>query len=103
MKRLLLALFLMGCPPEPDDPPANAQWKTVLEPQLDRALLSVWGTGNDVFAVGGPLGNGQPSLALRYDGRQWRELSPGGTETFWWVNGTSANDVWMVGESGRIA
>jgi len=103
MKRLLLAAMFLGCSSEPADPPGPPQWKTVLEPQLDRALLSVWGTGNDVFAVGGSLGNGLPSLALRYDGKQWRELSPGGTETFWWVNGTSASDVWMVGENGRIA
>jgi hypothetical protein len=103
MKRALVYVLLAGCSSDPPDPPATPQWKTVLEPQLDRALLSVWGTGSDVFAVGGSLGNGLPSLALRYDGKTWRELNPGGTETFWWVNGTSSTDVWMVGEKGRIA
>ena len=103
MKRLAAFALLLGCSSDPPEQPTNAQWKTVLEPQLDRALLSVWGTGNEVFAVGGSLGNGLPTLALRYDGKLWRELNPGGTETFWWVNGTSANDVWMVGEKGRIA
>jgi hypothetical protein len=102
MKRLAVLILLLGCssPPPPEPAP---QWKTVLESQLDRALLSVWGSGRDVFAVGGSLGNGLPSLALRYDGTLWHELSPGGTETFWWENGTSPNDVWMVGEKGRIA
>jgi hypothetical protein len=81
-----------------------ARWQTVLEPQLDRAVLSVWGAGsNAVFVVGGSLGNGLPALAMQYDGHDFRDLSPGGTETFWWVNGTSATDVWMVGTDGRIA
>jgi hypothetical protein len=71
---------------------------------LDRAVLSVWGSGpDDVFAVGGPLGNGQETLALHFDGEAWKELHPGGTETFWWVGGTGPSDVWMVGEQGRIA
>ncbi len=103
MKRALVFALLVGCSSDPPEPPPSPQWRTVLEPTLDRAVLSVWGTRGDVFAVGGSLGNGLPTLALRYDGRDWRELRPGGTETFWWVNGTSASDVWMVGEKGRIA
>jgi hypothetical protein len=102
-----LMTALSGCPsPEPPQPEGEAAWSLVLdEEDLDRALLSVWGTGpSDVFAVGGPLGNtGRESLALHFDGTAWRELSPGGEETFWWVNGTSSSDVWMVGEKGRIS
>lgn len=81
------------------------EWRVVLE-NLDGALLSVWsppGT-KDVFAVGGPLGNsGFEALVLRYDGARWNRLPAGGASSFWWVAGTSATDVWMVGEKGRIA
>jgi hypothetical protein len=104
-----LACFPMafGCspPPDPDPPPPEPPaWQVVLDGStLDRAVLSVWGTSpSDVFAVGGPLGNGQETLAIHYDGSSWTELHPGGTETYWWVSGSSSNDVWMVGENGRI-
>ena len=94
-----------GCPrSDPPTPIGPARWATVLDKQLDRAVLSVWGTsGHDVFAVGGALGNGGETLALHFDGAQWRELHAGGAETFWWVNGSSASDVWMTGTHGRIA
>lgn len=87
--------------PDPPDPPA---WQVVFDKStLDRAVLSIWGSGPaDVFAVGGPLGNGQETLIIHYDGQSWRELHPGGTETYWWVGGSGPSDVWMVGEKGRI-
>jgi hypothetical protein len=98
------ALVLPGCsdpgPPSDDGP---AAWSVVLdEGDLDRAVLSIWGTApDDVFAVGGPLGNtGRERLALHYDGAQWRELPSPGEETLWWVSGSGPNDVWMVGEHG---
>jgi hypothetical protein len=70
---------------------------------LTPALLGAWGTSaTDVFAVGGPRGNLTPSAVLHYDGARWTDLHAGGTETFWWVSGTSDTDVWVVGESGRI-
>jgi len=100
-------LTIPGCPDETDPPPAGPPaWQVVLDKEdLDRALLSVWGSGpDDVFVVGGPLGNsGFETLALRYDGAAWRDLAPGGDETFWWVGGSGPDDVWMVGERGRIA
>jgi hypothetical protein len=83
----------------------KAGWQVVLDKgDLDRAVLSVWGTGpSDVYAVGGPLGNsGFETLAVHFDGAQWKELKPGGTETYWWVSGSGADDVWMVGEKGRL-
>jgi photosystem II stability/assembly factor-like uncharacterized protein len=53
--------------------------------------------------VGGPLGNtGFESLVVRFDGSAWRRVRPGGAESYWWVHGTSAGDVWLVGEKGRI-
>jgi hypothetical protein len=70
---------------------------------LTPTLLCVWGTApDDVFTVGGPLGNGGATAMLHYDGSAWKDLSPGGTETLWWTNGTSDRDVWAVGENGRI-
>jgi hypothetical protein len=64
----------------------------------------VGGRARDVFVVGGPLGNeGFETLAMRWDGEAWHDLQAHGKETFWWVSGTSATDVWMVGTEGRIA
>jgi hypothetical protein len=64
----------------------------------------VWGIQpNDVFTVGGSLGNGGATTMLHYDGTGWTSLAPSGTETFWWTHGTSGTDVWAVGEKGRIA
>lgn len=70
---------------------------------LDGSLLSIWGTSSkDVWTVGGSLGNGLDALVLRFDGAAWTRLRPGGQETYWWVHGTGASDVWLVGEKGRI-
>jgi len=79
------------------------EWKPVLE-HLDGALLSIWGTSeHDVWTVGGPLGNsGFDSLVMRFDGAVWKRSATGGNETYWWVHGTGPNDVWLVGEKGRI-
>jgi hypothetical protein len=105
--------LLVGCPSDalPDAgteagvPTAKAEWRVVLE-NLDGALLSVWGPGGssrEIFAVGGPLGNtGFSPLVLRYDGTRWNRLAPGGSDSFWWVTGTASDDVWLVGEKGRI-
>ena len=107
---LLIALGLAAsCGPahsaKEDSTLPAASWHTVAEgKEVGGALLSVWGTdANHVVAVGGPRGNAPlPSLALEWDGHAWKRLSPGGTETYWWVGGSGADDVWMVGEQGRI-
>jgi hypothetical protein len=79
-----------------------AAWHVVLH-DLTPTLLCLWGTAHDdVFAVGGPRGNGTPAAVLHYDGSAWKDLSPGGTDTFWWAHGTGSHDVWAVGENGRI-
>jgi hypothetical protein len=103
------AVVLMGCPqdscPAADAEPGPPGWETILdETDLDGAVLSVWGASpTEVFVAGGPLGNTGPSaLARRWDGCRWTDLAPGGPETFWWVSGSSASDVWFVGEKGRI-
>ena len=82
-----------------------AAWQVVLDQgDLDGVVLSAWGSGpGDVYAVGGPLGNsGVESLVVHFDGESFRRLTPGGAETYWWVGGSGADDVWMVGEEGRI-
>jgi hypothetical protein len=102
---LIAALALaISCSPSSGSPDAGPpSWHVVLH-DLTPTLLSVWGlSSTDVFAVGGPRGNGNPSAVLHYDGTSWTDLHAGGTETFWWVAGTSDTDVWMVGENGRIA
>jgi hypothetical protein len=101
-------LFLVPCSSFPlaactaSAPSAPSSWHVVLSNQQG-TLLCVWGTApNDVFTVGGALGNGSPTVMLHYDGSAWHDLAPGGTETFWWTHGTSDHDVWAVGENGRI-
>jgi len=100
-----VALGAIGChtPAPPPGPPA---WQTVFDDTtLGGAVLSAWGTGpEDVYVVGGPLGDsGYPAVAVHYDGSAWTRLSPGGTSSFWWVSGSGAEDVWMVGENGRMS
>jgi hypothetical protein len=92
-----------GLPDGGDGAAATPEWTPVLE-HLDGALLAVWGTSeHDVWTVGGPLGNsGFESLVMRFDGSAWHRMKPGGTDTYWWLHGTSQSDVWMVGEKGRI-
>lgn len=86
--------------PQEAGPPA---WQVVLH-DLTPTLLSAWGTApDDVYAVGGPLGNGTATTVLHYDGTSWSDMHAGGTDTFWWVNGTSDSDIWFVGTSGRIS
>ncbi|MBL8739572.1 MAG: hypothetical protein JNK04_00715, partial [Myxococcales bacterium] len=74
------------------------------EDTLDRSLLAVWGASStDLYAVGGPLRNeGFEALALHFDGDAWRELPVGGSDSYWWVHGSSATDVFFVGEAGRV-
>lgn len=110
---LAITALLSGCPspetcpvPGDDVEPGAPAWEVILgEDELDGVVLSVWGPGpNEVFVAGGPLGNkGHSAVARKYECGQWKDLSPGGPETFWWVTGSSATDVWFVGEEGRIA
>lgn len=108
---LAASSLLVGCPEETDGTGGGGEvqsepaWQVIFdEGALDRALLSVWGTSSkSVYVAGGPLGNsGFDALAMRYDGDRWRDLKPGGAASFWWVHGTADDDVWFVGESGRI-
>ncbi|MFO0757775.1 MAG: hypothetical protein U0359_14870 [Byssovorax sp.] len=80
-------------------------WQTVEnDVSLGAAALAAWGTGpSDVYVVGGPLGDpGGASLALHFDGERWTKMPVSGADSFWWVTGSSKDDVWMVGEKGRV-
>lgn len=113
MKRMTLlvslSLVLGGgmCPSTttgtPESGPPGPAWHTALEGDVvGGALLSVWGASpTDVWAVGGALGNGGENVVLRFNGTQLTRVHPGGTHTWWWVAGSSASNVWMVGEHGQ--
>lgn len=113
MRRALSAAFVLllaGCPADPPADPTPidagpdggaAAWSVVAS-SLDGALLSVWGpSADDVWAVGGALGNGGPPTVVRASGTTVTPLATTGTETYWWVHGSGASDVWLVGEKGR--
>lgn len=122
MKRAVigaLLIGLVGCPSEPPGPTGGSAgsggttgstggtpvWSTIFSgKELGGAVLSAWGSGpNDVYVVGGPLGNsGFEAVVVHWGGAKWERLTPGGAASFWWVAGTGPKDVWMVGEKGRI-
>lgn len=112
MKRLLggavMAMAMMGqqCPPGQKDggAPGEPAWQVVAEgTAVGGAVLSVWGaSAQDVFLVGGSLGNGGESVVWHHDGTALQRLHPGGTETYWWVSGWDGTHVYMVGEHGRV-
>lgn len=84
--------------------PSGPAWQSVYSAtDLGGAVLSAWGSSpEDVYLVGGPLGNGGTAVVAHYGKAGWKKLNPGGEDSYWWVTGTGANDLWMVGEKGRI-
>jgi hypothetical protein len=98
----------LGC--GPDSPSGTGggsgtpAWHVVYDGKtLGGAVLSVWGAApDDVYVVGGPLGNGGAAVARHFNGVSWTDLAPGGADSFWWVTGSGPKDVWMVGEKGRM-
>jgi hypothetical protein len=95
-----VALTSGACPAPEED----AAWSVVFEgADLDRVVLSAWGQSiDDLYAVGGGLGNGRGGLVLHYDGAVWTELATGSTETFWWTWQSGPDDVTFVGEGGAL-
>ena len=68
---------------------------------LDDFVLSVWGPGpDDVFFVGGNGVAGR-ALLLHYNGPTWTRTTGVSDQVLWWVFGTTATDVWAVGENGE--
>lgn len=103
MKRLaFLLLLLAACTGDPAPVTTPPAWRAVLEHQPG-ALLSVWGTSaTDVWSVGGSLGDPGGADVVHFDGATWTPRAAGGTASFWWVHGVAGDDVWLVGEKGRI-
>jgi hypothetical protein len=101
VKATALAVLATACSATDPEP----AWSTVFD-ELDRVALSVWSMrADDVYVVGGGLGiPDSTSLALHWDGDQWRDLAPEEDRTLWWVTGApgAATDVWMVGEDAVV-
>lgn len=95
MRRALCGVLLLAaCPSAP------RKW-TLLGDGLDRVPLCAWGPARgDVWLGGGGVGAGPGALLLHWDGHELAEVATGRAETIWWVHGTSAKDVWAVGERG---
>ncbi|MEZ4338424.1 MAG: hypothetical protein R3B82_17520 [Sandaracinaceae bacterium] len=84
----------------------GSTWTSVTSP-TDQDLWGIWGAApNDVWAVGGSarLADGVPTL-LHYDGSAWTSveippLTPSGVRALFKVWGSSATDVYAVGQIG---
>jgi len=94
----VLAAAVVGCG-------GPAEWSVVIDDtELDSVLLSVSGDSLDtVWAVGGGLGTPGDALAIRRTAAGWETVATGFEETLWWVWVAGPDDVFMVGEAGRIA
>jgi hypothetical protein len=99
---LWLALALAGCGDDDggdaDAAPAPT-WQVVHE-ELPGALLSVWGSADDVWSVGGDPGDG-PTVR-HYDGSSWQTLDTGSAGDLWWVSGSDGDVVYQGGAGGTV-
>ncbi len=95
----------------PDAAPAEP-WQVVHE-DLDRGLLSVWGSAqDDVWAVGAGenpdddgLCGGNPCegpIVLHWSGASWDTVETGVEGDLWWVFGFAGGPVYMGGSGGRV-
>ncbi|MCA9523897.1 MAG: hypothetical protein KC609_23170 [Myxococcales bacterium] len=66
----------------------GTSWTTVHTAK--QFLVSIWGWGSRIFAVGAA------GTIVEFDGSQWTEKSVG-TDGFFFVAGSSQNDVWALG------
>lgn len=97
---LSLAVGAVGCT---EDPPPSFVWQG-MQRDLPGAMLSIWGTStSDVWSVGADAGDGSGPMAIHYNGSQWSRIDTGlRAGALWWVYGTAADTVWMVGEGGTV-
>jgi hypothetical protein len=81
---------------------ASPAWQMV-EPHLDSALLSVWGTSaSDVWAAGSDARDGHGPLVLHFDGASWQRLPTGQNGDLWWAFGFESGPVYLGGVGGTI-
>lgn len=82
----------------------SGAWEIICDGEPLGQLLSVWGSSaDDVYFVGGvpgPSGGDGRTVVWHFDGRTISQLEVPGTERAWWVYGTDADHVWVVGERG---
>ncbi len=68
-------------------------------------LWGIWGEDpNELWAVGGTVDGKTPSVLLHYDGMDWTEVPDVGMkgELFFKIWGTSAKDIYIVGDGGAL-
>jgi hypothetical protein len=74
---------------------AEPAWQVVYDgTALGGALLSVWGSGPGRGVRRGRRRSATPAssaVAWRFDGTSWKDLAPGGADSFWWVSGTGSD------------
>lgn len=69
------------------------------------SITSVWGSAaNNVYAVGVTNTTVSPSVPtfLHYDGSSWSFVVTGYDIHLWAIHGTSANNIWAVGDAGHV-
>lgn len=89
---LLASLGLVAC---------GTGW-SVSSNTLSGVVLSAGGTADDVWLVGGGLGNGAAPFVRRSQrGGAFEAVAADGTDTLWWV-GRGGESTFLVGERGAI-
>jgi len=97
-----LSFTIGACSAPAEDTPAPVPWQ-IVEPHLNAALLSVWGTSaTDVWAAGADTRDGQGPLVLHFDGSSWTRLPTGQSGDLWWVFGFESGPVYLGGVGGVI-
>ncbi|HKO93648.1 MAG TPA: hypothetical protein VJU61_20990, partial [Polyangiaceae bacterium] len=85
----------------PPPPPAEPSWQ-IVEPNLDAALLSVWGSSaDDVWSAGADV-DGNGPLVMHFDGTSWTRQETGASGDLWWAHGFASGPVYFGGEGGMI-
>ena len=92
-------LACSGPPSEVHDPPDPFEWIQVFG-DLDHAVLSTCGQGDDVLAVGGADDRG---AILEWTGTEWRApVIPASAGVLWWCWVAPGGVAWAVGERGTV-
>lgn len=85
----------------PPDAAVSPPWR-VVEGPIEPIVLSAWGPSPEtVFFAGGKSGAAGGFVARLEGGRITLESTPAG-RPLWWVFGLDQDQVWAVGEEGRI-
>lgn len=99
---LSAASCLLLCACGSDEAASSPSWQ-IVAPQLDAALLSVWGTSaTDVWAAGADTRDGQGPLVLHFDGSSWARLPTEQSGDVWWAFGFESGPVYLGGAGGTI-